>query len=104
MTAPAIARIVLVGEVNGREKKKINDKKLAEFFVGDLRLKVSAWEDLAPQVPEDGTTVVVEGKVRSRKYERDGQDRYATEVIASSIFATDAVGPVEEKKVEDPGF
>lgn len=57
---------------------------------------VSVWgkraEGLA-RVLHKGSFVLVEGHIRSRSYEKDGQKRYATEINASNIVLGGRCGP-----------
>jgi len=80
----AIARTVVIGSIESRERKMVNEKKLAEFRIEGIGLRVAAWGDLADKVPETGL-VMVEGALRTRKYQVEGKDRTSTEIIASSI-------------------
>lgn len=49
---------------------------------------VTVWEGKAKYVcdkGEKGSRILVEGKLSTREYEKDGQKKYITEVIASSV-------------------
>lgn len=88
MTAPVISRAMFVGTVEKVERKTVNDKPLVEFFLEGLGLRINAWQDQAAKVPAPGSTVVVEGAVKTRHYQnREGDDRQTTEVVASSVEA-----------------
>ena len=79
------ARGTVIGEIAGTpERKSVNGKALAEFYIEDFGLRINAWEGLAQQVPDSGL-VVVEGKMRTRTYQVDGKDRRTTELIASTV-------------------
>ena len=80
----AIARTVIIGTIESRERKIINEKNLCEFYVAGVGLKISAWGDIATK-PEVGKPVVVEGSLRTRSYEYEGKQRQSTEIVASSI-------------------
>lgn len=50
--------------------------------------KVVAWgklAELAGQYLKKGRQVYVEGKLQTREWEKDGQKRYTTEVVATNI-------------------
>lgn len=50
--------------------------------------RVTAWREqaeLAAKYLAKGREVYVEGKLQTRKYEKDGQERYTTEIIADRI-------------------
>lgn len=84
-----ISRVFVVGQVTERERKKINDRNLAEFRLADFGLKLNAWGDLAVKVPESGV-VMVEGSIKTRSYtNKEGQDRQSTEITVSSIEVLD---------------
>lgn len=89
----AVARVVIVGSVESRERKKIKingeDKNLAEFKVEGCGLKINAWGDLAVKVPESGV-VLIEGALKTRDYNnKEGQPRQSVEMNVSSIELLD---------------
>jgi len=84
-----VARVFVVGSVESRERKKVNDKNLAEFRIEGVGLKLNAWGDLAVKVPESGV-VMVEGSIKTRSYQnKEGQDRQSTEITCSSVEVLD---------------
>lgn len=49
---------------------------------------IVAWRNLADRAERDlkkGSSVFVEGKISYRKYEKDGVEKYITEIVASTI-------------------
>lgn len=79
------ARASVIGSIAGTpERKSVNNKALAEFYIEDFGLRINAWEGLAQQVPDSGL-VFIEGKLRTRTYQVDGKDRRTTELIASTV-------------------
>lgn len=55
---------------------------------------IVAWRHLAEKVEKyvkKGSHVLVVGKVRTREYEKDGQKRYITEVLATQINVFDRI-------------
>jgi single-strand DNA-binding protein len=65
------------------------DKVTGEWGDGDsLYLAVTCWRDLAPNVVESlhkGDPVIVTGRIFTRPYERDGQQRNVYEVDALAV-------------------
>jgi single-stranded DNA-binding protein len=99
-----IVRTTIIGTVAEREAKTVNGKNLTEFRVEGLKLRVSAWGDLAGQVPVVGKTVLAEGKMADRSYQTKDtppQTRTVTEVTASSIVDMGAGGAIDD---DDLGF
>ena len=68
--------------------------------------RVSAWGKLAEicgQYLTKGAAVYIEGKLRTRKWQdKDGQDRYTTEVIASSMQMLGGKGERTESRSSQP--
>lgn len=101
---PNINRITIAGHL-GRDpeiKYTSNNKAVARFSVAvSERQKVGdewqdktewfsvvAWErsaEYAGKYLEKGAAVLVEGRVQTREYEKDGEKRRVVEVIASSV-------------------
>lgn len=63
---------------------------------------IVAWRGLAERSERDlkkGSLVFVEGKIRKRKWQdRDGNDRYSTDIIAAVIR------PLEKRETAEGGF
>jgi hypothetical protein len=90
-----IARVVLVGEIEGEiTRKTVNESALAEFRIAGVGLRISAWKDLAARVPASGL-VAVEGALRTRTYQYEGKDRESVEITASSVTVI-ATAPEDE--------
>jgi len=50
--------------------------------------RITAWGRLAEivqQYTHKGSMIYVEGRIETRKYEKDGVERYSTEIVAQSI-------------------
>jgi single-strand DNA-binding protein len=45
--------------------------------------------EIAAQYLKKGSKVYIEGSLRTRKYQKDGQDHYATEIVASEMQMLD---------------
>lgn len=90
--------VTIIGDIDpaGVERKVVREKKLAEFRVADLAIRISAWEQRAEQVPDSGR-VVVQGYLASRTYQVGGQDRTTTEMRATQITAIDHVESLDSE-------
>jgi len=98
-----IARTSIVGIIESREGKKVNDKNLAEVRVEGFGLKINFWGDLAAKVPAPGSTVVIEGKTVTRSYQVECKDRHSTEITASTIevISANSSGAASAAPAED---
>ena len=64
------------------------DKQTGEWKEDTEWHKVVCWRWLADRVAErvaKGDKVYVEGKIKTRKWEKDGIARYSTEIVASRV-------------------
>lgn len=52
--------------------------------------------EIAGQYLKKGSKVYIEGKLKTEKYQKDGQDRYSTKVIANSMQMLSAVERTEK--------
>ena len=61
--------------------------------------------EIVEQFVKKGSKVYIEGSLRTRKWQKDGQDRYTTEIVASEMQMLDSRGGVagEESGVKS-GF
>ena len=65
-----------------RRYKNANGEREADFF------PVVCWRqvaDLSAQYLSKGKQVAIAGEVQTRSYEKDGQKRYVTEVVADEV-------------------
>ena len=66
--------------------------------------------EIAGEYLAKGSSVYIEGRIRTRKFEKDGQDRYSTEIIAdrmqilSGRRKDDGAGEAPAKKTGWHGF
>ncbi len=123
-----INRVILIGNL-GDDPKIINfdnDNKLARFPLAtsesytkrdtNERVDVTEWHnivmrnkaaDIAEKYMSKGDKIYVEGKLRTRKWEDNGQERYITEVqVDNFTFLTpkkNSENP-SDKKAEEPPF
>jgi len=60
--------------------------------------------EIAGQYLKKGSKVYIEGKLKTEKYQKDGQDRYITKVIANSmqmLSGTDKAEKIEKTTPEE---
>jgi single-strand DNA-binding protein len=60
--------------------------------------------EIAGQYLKKGSKVYIEGKLKTEKYQKDGQDRYITKVIANSmqmLSGTDKAEKIEKTATEE---
>jgi single-strand DNA-binding protein len=124
---PALNRVQLIGRL-GRDPESHftpTGKKVAHFSIavsnqwngddGEMKeytewVNIEAWERLAQVCQEylhKGSLIYLEGRLKTNKYEVNGEGRYFTKVIAQSLqFLPDnSTGDtvVEKEKVSDEG-
>lgn len=116
-------KVILVGRVGkDPEIRTINESKLATFsFATSEKFKtksgekkehtdwhnITVWGILAGIIEtyvKKGDKLYIEGKVRYEKYEKDGQTRYSTKIIANSIemLGSKSNDQKQPKKTEVP--
>jgi single-strand DNA-binding protein len=63
--------------------------------------RVAAWRGLAEKCDKlkKGNQVYVEGKLETRKWEKDGQTHYSTEIVADKVFV---LGARDESSAAQP--
>ena len=69
--------------------------------------RVVLWRRLAEIAGEylkKGSKVYIEGQLQTRKWEKEGQTRYTTEIIARDIQFLDSKGSASPSDQEDPGL
>lgn len=101
----SINKVILVGHVGGDPQiRTVGDRKVASFNLATTEKykdrsgqmventewhSVSVWEKLAEVVEsyvKKGTLIYVEGKIKTERYtDKDGNDRYATRIQASTL-------------------
>lgn len=68
--------------------------------------RVTVWARAAEacgQYLRKGSQVFVEGRLTTRKYDKDGQTHYATEIVASNVQFLDSK-PQEQSQGQEQGF
>jgi single-strand DNA-binding protein len=100
----SICKVILIGNVGGTPNvREVNDTKVAQFNLatterfkgkdGNVREEtewhnVTVWGKLAEVIEkyvDKGSQLYVEGRLKTEKYSKDGQDRFITRIIANSI-------------------
>lgn len=97
---------ILAGTVEAKPEpviKTVNDKRVAEFrlYDGFGWHSVTVWGKDAEKCPKPGDYVLVQGRVQTRSYDKDGEKRYFTSTNANSI---EFPGRTEEEPPRDLGF
>ncbi len=120
---PALNRVQLIGRLGRDPESKFTPtgKKVAHFSVaisnrwkdrdGEMRestewVNVEAWERLGEtcqQYLKKGSLVYVEGRLKTDKYETEGDTRYFTKVVAQIVQFLDNRSTLDELAEEtDP--
>lgn len=92
--------------------EKYKDSKTDEWKENTEWHNVVCWRntaELADKYIKKGTQLYIEGKLRTRSWEKDGEKRYVTEIVADSIQllgkkdsqSAPASAPQQEKKKFD---
>jgi single-strand DNA-binding protein len=127
---PALNRVQIIGRLGKDPESKFTPtgKKVVHFSVaisnrwkdreGEMRestewVNVEAWERLGEtcqQYLKKGSLVYVEGRLKTDKYETDGETKYFTKVVAqavqfldnrsSSDELADETGPIGEEEFD----
>jgi single-strand DNA-binding protein len=72
-----------------KDKNTGEKKELTEWHRACIFGKLA---EIAGQYLKKGSKVYLEGKLQTRKWEKDGQDRYTTEIIANQMQMLDSKG------------
>jgi len=117
---PALNRVQLIGRLGRDPESKFTPtgKKVAHFSVaisnrwkdreGEMRestewVNVEAWERLGETCQEylrKGSLVYVEGRLKTDRYETEGDTRYFTKVVAQTVQFLDTRATSDE--LEEP--
>lgn len=94
-------RVILGGTIDNEPEIRATSggKSVASFRVntGKGWFTVTAWEDLAKDLPSKGTYVLVDGRLSTRSYEdKDKRKVWVTEVVASSIETVGGDEPADD--------
>lgn len=77
------------------------DKTTGEWEEKTEWHRVVAWRGLAERAEQKlkkGNTVYVEGRLETRKWEKDGQTHYTTEIVADKLLIFGAVSDGKERE------
>lgn len=120
--AKSLNRVQLIGRLGGDPELKVTSAgiQVATFSLATNRQwtakdgnaqeetdwhNIVAWERLA-QICHDhlskGRLVYIEGRIRTRTYESNGQKQYRTEIVASDMLMLDSAGGAETQR-DEPG-
>jgi single-stranded DNA-binding protein len=97
-------RVVAYGTVRSLTRKVVgSDRSLANFALdcSGTTLRCVAWGSLAEAIPDEGTKVILMGRMASRSFlTQDGQERWVTEVTVQDIETLNS--EPAEKTEEEP--
>lgn len=85
----AVANITVATSETWKDKQSGEQKEITEWH------RVVAFDRLAEimgQYLKKGSKVYIEGRLQTRKYEKDGQTHYSTEIVANEMQMLDAKG------------
>jgi single-strand DNA-binding protein len=98
----AITNVRIATSEQWKDKKTGKDEQRTEWhkivFFGRLA-------EIAAQYVRKGSKIYIEGSIRTKKWQdKDGADRYSTEIIASSLQLLDSKGthPQEQQQRQVP--
>lgn len=95
----SVNKVILVGRCGkDPEVRMVGENKVANFTIATTEKykdreetewhNVSIWGKLAEVVEKyvgKGSQIYVEGRIKTEKYTKDGQDKFLTRILASSI-------------------
>ena len=82
----AIAEFSLATSEKYRDKEG-NIQTITDWH--NVKINIPRLAEVAEKYLKKGSKVYIEGKVRTREYEKDGQKRYTTEIIAENFQMLD---------------
>lgn len=87
--------------------EKWTDKETGEKNEKTEWHRCTAWRKLAEIISQyvaKGSLIYVEGKLQTRSWEKDGEKRYATEILVNNMQMLDSKREGSGKTTEDKGF
>lgn len=78
----AIANIAVATSYKSKDKNTGEQKEQTEWHRVSLFGRLA---EIAGQYLKKGSAVYVEGRLQTRKYQKDGVDHYATEIVADNM-------------------
>ena len=85
------ANITLATNSSWKDKNTGQQQEKAEFHRVVFFNKLA---EIAGQYLKKGSKVYIEGSIRTRSYDKDGEKRYATEIVANEMQMLDSKGEV----------
>ncbi|MES0872784.1 single-stranded DNA-binding protein [Sinimarinibacterium thermocellulolyticum] len=85
----AVCNVTLATTESWTDKQSGEKKEMTEWHNVVFRRKLA---EIAGQYLKKGSRIYVEGSLRTRKWEKDGVDRYTTEIIAQDMQMLDGRG------------
>ena len=82
----AVCNVAVATSESWTDKQSGEKKEQTEWHSVVFRRKLA---EIAGQYLKKGSKIYVEGKLRTRKWEKDGVDRYTTEVIVDDLQMLD---------------
>lgn len=119
----SLNKILLIGNVGKTpEIRTVGDSKVAQFNLatterfkgkdGNVREEtewhnVSVWgkpAEFVEKYVDKGSQIYVEGRIKTEKYQKDGQDRFVVRVVASSVQLLGGKREGSEQKPSQPTY
>jgi single-strand DNA-binding protein len=97
----AVCNVTLATTENWTDKQSGEKKELTEWHNVVFRRKLA---EIAGQYLKKGAKVYVEGSLRTRKWEKDGVDRYTTEIIVQDMQMLDGRSGGSAPMAGDGGY
>lgn len=111
----SVNKIILLGHCGkDAEVRMVGENKVATFSLATTeKYKNTEWHnivcwgntaELAEKYIKKGTQLFIEGKLRTRSWDKDGEKRYVTEIVADSIRllgkkeGSDSPAPTQQRK------
>ena len=117
----SVNKVILVGNL-GRdpEVKQVNGQSVANFSIATSekyknkageQIEETEWHniviwgklvEIVEQYVTKGSTVYLEGKLKTRKWEKDGVTKYATDIVADKMQMLGGKGEKKESSQQAP--
>ena len=94
----AVTTLSLATSDSWKDKDTGQDQERTEWHRVVLRRRLA---EIAGEYLNKGSKVYVEGQLRTRKWEQEGQTRYTTEIIARELQFLDSKNTTESLKTND---
>ena len=94
----AVTTLSLATSDSWKDKDTGQDQERTEWHRVVLRRRLA---EIAGEYLNKGSKVYVEGQLRTRKWEQEGQTRYTTEIVARELQFLDSKNTTESLKTND---